>query len=98
MLYSPLKPGYRRQLKMTPSEFCKDGHEILNIIRQFQKGWRHSTTVFHKIQDQDNRTYKNTVALKVESGISNLDQHIIHYLMSTISWLECNKELQTIFL
>ena len=34
----------------------------------------------------------------MESVISSLDQHITHYLVSTIHQLECNKELQTIFI
>ena len=61
MLYSSLKPGYKTQLKITPGLkqviFTKMAMKCLTSKDRI-KGYRHSTAVLHKIQNQDSNTNK----------------------------------------
>ena len=68
-------------------EFHKDGHEIFNINRQDKRGGSIALLYSTKYKIKT-VTHPNIVALKTESGTSNLDQHITHttWCLPPMSW------------
>ena len=92
MLYLSQKLNYEIQMKVTPAfkqvNFAKMIMKYLTSADMTKWG---AIALLYSIKYKI-KTVTHTKYMKAESGISNLDQHIAHYLVSTTHQLEDNTE------